>query len=113
MDSERSVTSNKARRKDAKTGRNKPVVVGDPDCNSTWTPFRASEKRFKCRCPPPDLSDVLDFAAIDESRTNELARGGWRGRPDAIPSRKVRLTTSDTSRTGYVIPSIPGKIILR
>lgn len=31
--------------------------------DSEWTPFRAAEKRFKVRFPPPDLTDVLDLAS--------------------------------------------------
>ncbi|KAJ2916008.1 hypothetical protein MD484_g4360, partial [Candolleomyces efflorescens] len=63
----------KARRQFYKATRNRPTVDQD------WTPFRAAEKRFKARFPPPDLSQVLDLAQLDGTRQQELAQGVWKG----------------------------------
>ncbi|KAJ8520411.1 hypothetical protein ONZ45_g2766 [Pleurotus djamor] len=51
------------------------------DLESEWTPFRAAEKRYKARFPPPDLSGVLDIAALDPLRQDEVRQGGWAGDP--------------------------------
>jgi hypothetical protein len=87
----------KARRQFYKATKNRPTVDQD------WTPFRAAEKRFKARFPPPDLSQVLDLAQLDESRQQELAQGVWQG--SASPFEYKRLSGSSNA---CVIPAIPG-----
>ena len=100
-----SVAYKKARRQHNKTTRNrKPGVELD------WSPFRAAEKRYRTRFPPPNLSGVLDLATMDESRAEECARGDWKGRSDAVEWKEIRLKSSD--RKGYTIPRVPGAIIV-
>jgi alkylated DNA repair protein alkB homolog 1 len=99
-----SVAYKKARRQHLKTTK-----CRDNSVDLNWTPFRASEKRYKTRFPPPDLSGVLDLATLDESRVDEIARGGWRGRADAVNCRE--LAPNPLSRCNskiYIIPGIPG-----
>ncbi|RXW24124.1 hypothetical protein EST38_g1735 [Candolleomyces aberdarensis] len=91
----------RARRQFYKTTKNRPTVDQD------WTPFRAAEKRFKARFPPPDLSNVLDIAQLDESRQQELAQGVWQG--SASPFEYRRLSGSSDA---CIIPAIPGLVIL-
>lgn len=84
----------RAKRQYLKTTRGR-----DPNIGQDWTPFRAAEKTFKARFPPPNLNDVLDLKSTD------LAPGGWRGRPEAVD---VRGFDVDRGRRGYFIPSMPG-----
>ncbi|EIN08054.1 hypothetical protein PUNSTDRAFT_144502 [Punctularia strigosozonata HHB-11173 SS5] len=89
----------KALRKHIKTTKKR-----DPQVSQDWTPFRAAEKRYKARFPPPNLDDVLDLAALDDDR--EL--GCWRGNPRAIETEAFDAG----SRRGYTVPSIPGLVLL-
>ncbi|KAG9318878.1 hypothetical protein JVU11DRAFT_985 [Chiua virens] len=52
-----------------------------------WSPFRAAEKKYKAKCPPPDLSDVLDLAS-----------------PFLGPSR--------ISEDAFILPAVPGLVLL-
>ncbi|OBZ75919.1 Alpha-ketoglutarate-dependent dioxygenase alkB, partial [Grifola frondosa] len=88
----------KARRKYLKTTRNR-ANNADPD----WTPFRAAEKKYKARFPPPDLSDVLDIAWVEAA---------WKGRPDAVQYKKIALKGVAEGRKAYVFPSTPGLVLL-
>ncbi|KAI0075833.1 hypothetical protein K474DRAFT_1663839 [Panus rudis PR-1116 ss-1] len=99
----------KAKRNYLKTTRNRPEHI-----HEEWTPFRAAEKKYKARFPPPDLSEVLDLAAADESRAEEVKRGGWTGRPDAFEWRELPLTQEDPKgkKKAYVFPDIPGLVLL-
>ncbi|PCH38450.1 hypothetical protein WOLCODRAFT_161586 [Wolfiporia cocos MD-104 SS10] len=98
----------KARKKYLNTTRNRDAHV-----EADWTPFRAAEKRFKARFPPPDLSDVLDVAVSDESRAEEIVKGGWRGRGDAVRCKKIELGgEGSSSRTAYIFPDTPGLVLL-
>ncbi|KAG7092310.1 hypothetical protein E1B28_008672 [Marasmius oreades] len=74
-----------------------------------WTPFRAAEKRYKARFPPPDLSNVLDIAILDDERTAEIDYGVWRGRVDAQEWREISLLNG---RKGYILPRVPGLVLL-
>jgi alkylated DNA repair protein alkB family protein 1 len=87
----------KARSQFIKTTRKRPQVEGD------WTPFRAAEKKFKARFPPPDLSGVLDLAAGDEKRKVEVRLGEWAGKSDAIECKVA-------GRDAVIVPSIPGTL---
>ncbi|EIW60838.1 uncharacterized protein TRAVEDRAFT_36424 [Trametes versicolor FP-101664 SS1] len=96
----------KARRKHFKSTRNRPEQV-----DAEWTPFRAAEKRYKARFPPPDLSDVLDLAAADPTRAEEIARGKWHGCADAVQCTEIPLRNGRTG-IGYTFPGTPGLIFL-
>ncbi|TFK76503.1 hypothetical protein BDN72DRAFT_809109 [Pluteus cervinus] len=80
----------------------------DPALEADWTPFRAAEKRFKARFPPPDLSNVLDLALLDPARGPEIERGTWRGAVQ--PGWSSSLNTEPG--TVYSIPRVPGLVIL-
>src|ERR1700720_26403 len=86
----------RARRLHFKTTKHRDTTA----IEQNWSPFRASEKRYKARFPPPDLSGVLDLAMLDASRADECARGGWAGRPDAVQWREIPLNNSSPSRAG-------------
>lgn len=86
----------KARRQYIKATKNRPR-----DVENDWTPFRAAEKKFKARFPPPDLSNVLDLATLDPARTEEVSQGVWAGRPDAVQYEVLEKNV-------ITIPQIPG-----
>jgi alkylated DNA repair protein alkB family protein 1 len=90
----------KARRLHLKTTRNR-----NPDLELDWTPFRAAEKKYKARFPPPDLSNVLDFACLDPLRKDEIQHGVWKGTPDAAG---VKQLDSNGGLKAFAIASIPG-----
>ncbi|KAJ7709988.1 hypothetical protein B0H17DRAFT_1030105 [Mycena rosella] len=77
-----------------------------------WTPFRAAEKRFKARFPPPDLSDVLDLALLDGARTPEVQAGVWKGSSNALDYRELTLRASSSNTKAFITPRIPGLVIL-
>lgn len=79
----------------------------EKDVELAWTPFRAAEKKYKARFPPPDLSHVLDLAASDDTRADEVNLGGWHGISDALEVREVQLK-SPGQQKAYTIPRIPG-----
>ena len=74
--------------------------------DSAWTPFRAAEKHYKARFPPPDLSNVLDLALLDPAREEEEAAGGWRG-SIGIEGSEYRQLEGANSRA-FALPHIPG-----
>lgn len=92
----------KARRQYLKTTRNRKDEV-----EADWTPFRAAEKKYKAKFPPPDLSDVLDLALLDESRSEEYKQGGWTGSADTVEYQAIDL---ETGRKAYIFPRIPGAL---
>ncbi|CAK5264246.1 unnamed protein product, partial [Mycena citricolor] len=79
-----------------------------------WTPFRVAEKRFRARFPPPDLSDVLDLALLNETRSREVQDGRWKGTalsgyrevPSISPSADVAAYALTDHHPGLVI--LPG-----
>ncbi|KAJ7632537.1 hypothetical protein FB45DRAFT_912725 [Roridomyces roridus] len=80
----------------------------DSSVELDWTPFRAAEKRFKARFPPPDLSqDVLDLALLNATRASEIEAGIWKGTTSGLEYRKL---TGDVE--AYVTPRIPGLVLL-
>jgi alkylated DNA repair protein alkB family protein 1 len=84
----------KARRQYLKTTRNR-----DNDIDQDWTPFRAAEKYYKARFPPPDLSSVLDLANA--------------GSCSDVDYQTTKLKDLDCKRTAYIIPRIPGAVFCR
>ncbi|KAF8078005.1 hypothetical protein FPV67DRAFT_1615190 [Lyophyllum atratum] len=81
----------------------------NPDLELAWSPFRAAEKKFKARFPPPDLSNVLDLATLDATREDEIRQGIWRG-SHAVEYKKI--SEAGQSTKAYTVPRIPGLVIL-
>ncbi|KAI9456448.1 hypothetical protein F5148DRAFT_368917 [Russula earlei] len=81
-----------------------------------WTPFRAAEKKYKARFPPPDLSDVLDLALLDQARSSDVAQAGWKGRPDTVQIKEIGLKDARAkvarTRKAFTVSGIPGLVIL-
>ncbi|KDQ59558.1 hypothetical protein JAAARDRAFT_33136 [Jaapia argillacea MUCL 33604] len=111
----------KARRLHLKTTRNRDQAA----IESEWTPFRAAEKKFKAKFPPPDLSGVLDLALLecngsDGLRDEEVQMGGWRGALGCVEVREIGLDllTGDGTELGkqtrraFTFPEIPGLVLL-
>ncbi|TFY52641.1 hypothetical protein EVJ58_g9900 [Rhodofomes roseus] len=103
----------KARRRHLKAARSRQHAEHETD----WTPFRAAEKKYKARFPPPDLSDVLDLATLNTSRAEEVLRGAWHGRADAAAYKGIELNDDNdagpsTGRRAYIFPDIPGLVLL-
>ncbi|KAF9480110.1 hypothetical protein BDN70DRAFT_877998 [Pholiota conissans] len=98
----------KAQRQYLKATKNRPANI-----ESEWTPFRAAEKRFKARFPPPDLSSVLDLACADAHRAREIHDGYWKGDPNAIEVVEILLkTVRKEPAKAFTVPQIPGLVIL-
>ncbi|KAF9792254.1 hypothetical protein BJ322DRAFT_1132594 [Thelephora terrestris] len=93
----------------AKSLRNRPLEpVG-----AGWTSFRTTEKKFKARFPPPDLSHVLDLALLDTSRSDEILNGGWKGNSTAFPYERLDVRLDDEpSKFAYVFEAHPGFVYL-
>uniref|UniRef100_A0A0W0FUL6 Uncharacterized protein n=1 Tax=Moniliophthora roreri TaxID=221103 RepID=A0A0W0FUL6_MONRR len=87
----------------------KSIKNRNNDIENDWTPFRAAEKRYKAKFPPPDLSNVLDLASLDDQRTAEIQSGVWSGRCDAQELQEISL---HTGQKGYIIPRMPGLVLL-
>ncbi|KAJ3726161.1 hypothetical protein C8R42DRAFT_694830 [Lentinula raphanica] len=94
----------KARRQYLKSTKNR-----DPNIDKDWTPFRAAEKHFKARFPPPDLTKVLDLATLDERRASEVTAGIWAGKSDAV---ETHAFTTGSGSKGYTFSRLPGLILL-
>ncbi|KAH7922835.1 hypothetical protein BV22DRAFT_1113694 [Leucogyrophana mollusca] len=96
----------KARRQYLKTTRNR-----SKDVDLEWTPFRAAEKRYKARFPPPDLSNVLDLAPT--GRGHDALRGGWKGRCDAVEVSEITLRgETHPQARAFAVPHVPGLVLL-
>ena len=97
----------RARRHHYKTSKNR--IEG---LDTDWTPFRVAEKKYKARFPPPDLSDVLDLALLDDPRSSEVERSGWKGRTDAVLTKEIGLrdaqATTSRARKAFTLTGIPG-----
>ena len=91
----------KARRQHLKSTRTRPDHV-----EADWTPFRAAEKKYKAKFPPPDLRNVLDLALLDSSKAEECQQGGWCGSVDAVEYRAIDLPGG--TKRAYIFPRIPG-----
>jgi alkylated DNA repair protein alkB family protein 1 len=95
----------KARRQHLKTTRNR-----EHDADINWTPFRAAEKRYKARFPPPDLSQVLDLATLDKAGADRVAKASW----SAVGVQELTLApnTPNSSQAmvkSYTLSRVPGK----
>jgi alkylated DNA repair protein alkB homolog 1 len=97
----------RARRLHEKTTRGRSERV-----EADWSPFRAVEKKYKAKFPPPDLSAVLDLALLDERRTAEINKGKWKGSVDAVEYKLLEPTCVHRSGEGtgkaYIFPQVPG-----
>jgi alkylated DNA repair protein alkB family protein 1 len=97
----------RARRHHYKTTKNRTEGF-----DTDWTPFRVAEKKYKARFPSPDLSDVLDLALLDEARSSEIERAGWKGCADAVLTKEIGLRNAraNTARTrkAFTVTGIPG-----
>ncbi|KAH9048223.1 hypothetical protein EDB84DRAFT_291436 [Lactarius hengduanensis] len=103
----------RARRHHYKTTKNR-----DGDTDPDWTPFRAAEKKYKARFPPPDLSGALDLALLDASRHADIEQTGWKGRPDAVRVKEIGLDDARQksgaagTRRAFAVVDVPGLVIL-
>lgn len=86
----------KAKRQYIKATKNRKDIT-----ETDWTPFRAAEKKYKARFPPPDLSNVLDLALLDPNRVDEISQGVWTGRANAAVYEFI-------GKNVVTIPRIPG-----
>ena len=99
----------KAKKLYEKSLRNRPAEQVGAD----WSPFRAAEKRFKARFPPLDLSDVLDLALLDASRSDEISGGAWKGNPAALPYERIDVQLDERlPKPAYIFNSHPGFVYL-
>ena len=92
----------RARRHHYKSTKNR-----DGDTDIDWTPFRAAEKKYKARFPPPELSGALDLALLDTRRHADIERTGWKGRPDVAQVKEVDLDVTGTRRA-FAVVDVPG-----
>ncbi|TFY77096.1 hypothetical protein EWM64_g6917 [Hericium alpestre] len=90
-----SVADKKARRQHWKATKNRPK-----DVEAEWTPFRAAEKKFMARFPPPDLGEVLDLNAED-------IESGWKGHSQGIQFKEVAFNSENERKRAFVQPQIP------
>jgi alkylated DNA repair protein alkB family protein 1 len=97
----------RARRHHYKTTKNRTEGF-----DTDWTPFRVAEKKYKARFPPPDLSDVLDLALLDQARSSEIERAGWKGYADTVLTKEIGLrdaqATNARTRKAFTVTGIPG-----
>jgi alkylated DNA repair protein alkB family protein 1 len=99
----------KAKKLYEKSLRNRPPEQVGAD----RAPFRAAEKRFKARFPPPDLADVLDLALLDAGRSDEILEGGWKGNPIALPYERIDVQLEDgLPQPAYIFNCHPGFVYL-
>lgn len=98
----------RARKLHLKSTKNRP-----PDDSFDWTPFRAAEKKYKAKFPPPDLSNVLDFALNDASRYQEVEAGRWKGKAPGDEVIEIRLNSQgyEGNTKAYCLKSAPGMIL--
>ena len=91
----------KARRQFYKATKNRPQ-----DYDADWSAFRAVEKRYKARFPPPDLSTALDLATLHREREQEIDRGS----PGAVEFNEIHLKDPG-GKKAYATPRIPGAVV--
>lgn len=81
--------------------------------DTEWTPFRAAEKKYKARFPPPDLSDVLDLALLDATRSAEIEQAVWKGSVDTVEVQEIGLkdelaANNARVRKAFTVTGMPG-----
>jgi alkylated DNA repair protein alkB family protein 1 len=79
------------------------------DIDAEWTPFRAAEKKYKARFPPPDLSHVLDLASTAWDASETLASGCnlYCNGVEVIPLGQSG-SASPSVCSAFSIPQVPG-----
>jgi alkylated DNA repair protein alkB family protein 1 len=93
----------KARRQYLKTTKNR-----SKDIDAEWTPFRAAEKRYKARFPPPDLSHVLDLASTTcDADTLSSGRNSYCNGVEIKPLDQIDPSSANVSKA-FAVPSVPG-----
>lgn len=75
----------KAHRLHSKSTKNRPAA------DHEWSTFRAAEKKYKARFPPPDLSVLLDLA---------------NGNPRLYQPIRISAKGSDV----FILPDVPGDV---
>ncbi|KAH0827006.1 hypothetical protein J3R83DRAFT_4673 [Lanmaoa asiatica] len=83
----------KARRQHWKSTKNRPI-----DVDASWSPFRAAEKKYKARFPPPDLSAVLDLASLLNA--------------NLLPPLHQPTRISAKGSDAFILPDVPGLVLL-
>ncbi|KAH8833809.1 hypothetical protein DL96DRAFT_1810196 [Flagelloscypha sp. PMI_526] len=76
--------------KKAKKQHFNSIKARDSNVEADWTPFRAAEKKYKAKFPPPNLDAVLDLALLDPT-----------GPLKSLKNPPV-----------YILPAIPGLVVL-
>ncbi|KIJ68929.1 hypothetical protein HYDPIDRAFT_172447 [Hydnomerulius pinastri MD-312] len=100
----------KARRQYIRTTKNR-----SHDVDATWTPFRAAEKKYKARFPPPDLSGVLDLTAPAHGipSNDEVANEYVSKYIDANGSNVATEPPFSKVASGvFTVPAVPGLVLL-
>jgi len=93
----------KARRQHLKTTKNR-----GKDVDAEWTPFRAAEKKYKARFPPPDLSHVLDLASVaSDSEALASGRNFCCNGVNVIPLGQRESSVANVCKA-FSVPHIPG-----
>ncbi len=102
----------KARRNFYRSTKQRP-----PESSYHWTAFRAAEKKYKAKFPPPDLSNVLDLTLLQsiDGDADDVALGVWKGSPTAHAVTPVHLKAhgygaAGKERKAYIFPQIPGTV---
>ncbi|KAG2061703.1 hypothetical protein BDR06DRAFT_979116 [Suillus hirtellus] len=98
----------KARRRYLKTTKNR-----NEDLDAEWTPFRAAEKKYKARFPPPDLSHVLDLTSVTyDAETLASGRGFYCNGVEIKLLETNESTSSGVGTKAFTVPRVPGLVIL-
>lgn len=93
----------KARRRYLKTTKNR-----NEDLDAEWTPFRAAEKKYKARFPPPDLSHVLDLTSVTYDAETLASGRGFYCNGVEIKLLETNESTSSGVGKAFTVPRVPG-----
>ncbi|KAG1826996.1 uncharacterized protein BJ212DRAFT_1474195 [Suillus subaureus] len=97
----------KARRQYLKTTKSRTK-----DLDAEWTPFRAAEKRYKARFPPPDLSHVLDLSSATCDAVTLASGQSFYCNGVEIKFLDTNESTSSGVGKAFAVPHVPGLVIL-
>ncbi|KAG1756489.1 uncharacterized protein EDB91DRAFT_1092931 [Suillus paluster] len=97
----------KAKRQYLKTTKNR-----GKDLDAEWTPFRAAEKKYKARFPPPDLSHVLDLTSMTWDAETLASGNSFYCNGVEIKLLGPSESTSSCVGKAFTVPRIPGLVIL-